>query len=246
MERSQVPGQLRTLGILWDLQRCLLSFKSQYAGEHMEGVQAKDYPNTHIPALRKGEKEVWAVQAIYHKTVHARGVVVDIQVIEDKENCVCVWTQLDSPQACVLFELFQISFVCLPGLKLLLSSVAAQYFAMILNLRHALSLQSLYCPFEIQSYTDKVAQGSMNTCPLHLKTLGQGAELYVLRAEAFVRHGSLSAPTSARRPRPLTEKIRLDQLCRGYRRKQERLILVWKGISLSDWLLSGSTTSWSP
>lgn len=46
-----MPGESRTLKILWDLQRCPLSFKSEDVGDLRGGVQAKDYPNPHIPVL---------------------------------------------------------------------------------------------------------------------------------------------------------------------------------------------------
>lgn len=50
----------------------------------------------------------------YHKSVHARGVVVDIQVVEDEKNCVCVHLTVHRPVFC-LHALSQ-SFICVLGL----------------------------------------------------------------------------------------------------------------------------------
>lgn len=102
-------------------------------------MQAKDYSNPHIPALGRRRREGGVGYLSCHKSVHARGVVVDIQVIEDERNCVCVCA-LDSPQAmCSLcMPCLKVSFVCLPSLKLQLSSVAALRFAKFNKLGPAL------------------------------------------------------------------------------------------------------------
>lgn len=57
MEKSQVSGESRTLEILWDLQRCPLSFKSEGVEGLRGGVQAKDYPNPHIPVSGERGRE---------------------------------------------------------------------------------------------------------------------------------------------------------------------------------------------
>lgn len=66
----------------------------------------------------------------YPKIVHARGVAVDIQVIEDG---LCVHLAVHRPVLCLPRP--QISFV--PSLKLQLSSVATLCFAMFIKLEPA-------------------------------------------------------------------------------------------------------------
>lgn len=68
----------------------------------------------------------------YPKIVHARGVAVDIQVIEDG---LCVHLAVHRPVLCL--PRLKISFVCLPSLKLQLSSVATLCFAMFIKLEPA-------------------------------------------------------------------------------------------------------------
>lgn len=137
------------------------------------------------------------MQAVYHRRVHARGVAVDIQVNEDKNNCesvcvcVCVHQIVHRP-VFSLHALSQVSFVCLPSFKLQLSSVATQHFAMIINLGPALSLYSVYWPLEIENYKDKVMQSFINCLPPRLRTLGQGTQLYFLRTENWQPLGSSS------------------------------------------------------
>lgn len=73
-------------------------------------MQAKDYSNPHIPALGRIRREGGVGYLSYHKSVHARGVVVDIQVIEDERNCVCVHLTVHRP----VFSLHALSqsFIC--------------------------------------------------------------------------------------------------------------------------------------
>ena len=64
--------------------------------------------------------------------MYARGVAVDIQVIEDG---LCVHLAVHRPVLCL--PRLKISFVCLPSLKLQLSSVATLCFAMFIKLEPA-------------------------------------------------------------------------------------------------------------
>lgn len=56
-----------------------------------EGSQSKDLCNHHIPAFRKNDRR-YRLLGYLSQEMHARSVVVDIQIIEIIKNSVCVCT----------------------------------------------------------------------------------------------------------------------------------------------------------